>query len=64
MEKNNGSRLEGLVIEIGGLMQQATNGKIEFIRHKITNAPDDGIDSEYKVSSDFDYFAYIRELKS
>ena len=64
MEKNNGSRLEGLVIEIGGLMQQATNGKIEFIRHKITNAPDYGIDSEYIVSSNIDYFAYLRELKS
>ena len=62
-KKNNGSRLEGLRTEIGGLMQQDTDGKVEFLRQKITNEPDGGIDSISSVSADFDYFKYIRELK-
>ena len=60
---NNGSKLEGLLIEIGGLMQQDTNGKVEFLRHKITNEPDGGIDTEYKIDKDFDFEAYIDDLK-
>ena len=60
---NNGSRLEGLLTEIGGLMQQDTNGKVEILRHKITNEPDGGIDMEYKIDRDFDYWAYVEELK-
>ena len=60
---NNGSRLEGRLIEIGGLMQQDTGGKVEFLRHKITNEPDGGIDSECKIAPDFDYFKYLRGLK-
>lgn len=63
MKRNNGSFLEGLCIEIGGLMQQDTEGKVEYLRHKITNEPDGGIDSESKVVADFDYFKYVRELK-
>lgn len=64
MANNNGSRLEGLRTEIGGLMQQNTDGKVEYLRHKITNEPDGGIDSESKVAADFDYFDYLRKLKS
>ena len=64
MKGNNGSRLEGLLTEIGGLMMQDTNGKVEFLRHKITNEPDGGIDAEHKVTSDFDYFDYVRKLKA
>ena len=60
---NNGSRLEGRLIEIGELMQQDTDGKVEFLRHKITNEPDGGIDSECKIAPDFDYFKYLRGLK-
>lgn len=63
MAKNNGSDLEGLRIEIGGLMQRDTNGKIEFLRNKITNEPDGGIDSISSVASDIDYFDYLRKLK-
>lgn len=64
MEKNNGSSLEGLRTEIGGLMQQDTNGKVEFLRQKITNEPDGGIDSVSSVAADFNYFEYLRELKN
>lgn len=63
MKRNNGSWLEGLRTEIGGLMQQDTNGRIEYLRHKITNEPDGGIDSESKVIEGFDYFKYLRDLK-
>jgi len=63
LENNNGSQLEGLRTEIGGLMQQDTDGKVEFLRQKITNEPDGGIDSVNSVASDFDYFEYLRELK-
>ena len=62
-KKNNGSRLEGLRTEIGGLMQQDTDGKIEYLRQKITNEPDGGIDSVNSITSDFDYFTYLREMK-
>ena len=62
-KKNTGSHLEGRIIEHGGLMQQDTDGKVEFLRHKTTNEPDGGIDSVYKVASNFDYFAYLRNLK-
>lgn len=64
MENNNGSSLEGLRTEIGGLMQQDTNGKVEFLRQKITNEPDGGIDSVSSVATDFNYFEYLRELKN
>lgn len=63
MKRNNGSYLEGLRTEIGGLMQQDTEGKIEYLRQKITNVPDGGIDSVSSIDSDFDYFKYLRELK-
>ena len=63
MKINNGARLEGLRTEIGGLMQQDTEGKVEYLRNKITNEPDGGIDSESKVAANFDYFKYLRELK-
>ncbi len=62
-KNNNGSQLEGLRTEIGGLMQQDTNGKIEYLRKSITNEPDGGIDSINSVASDFDYFEYVRKLK-
>ncbi len=59
--KNNGACFEGMCTEIGGLIQQDTNGKIEFLRHKTTNEPDGGIDSEYK--SKLDFFKYLKPLK-
>lgn len=64
VEKNNGSRLEGLRTEIGGLMQQDTDGKIEYLRQKITNEPDGGIDSISSIAEGFDYFEYLRDLKN
>lgn len=63
MDKNNGSQLEGLTTEIGGLMEQDTNGKVQHIRKKTTNEPDGGIDYVRSVSEDFDYFGYIKELE-
>ena len=60
---NNGSYHEGRTIEIGGLMQQDTDGKIEFVRRRITNAPDGGIDSEKLIEKGFDYKKYIEDLK-
>ena len=60
---NNGSIFEGLRTEIGGLIQQDTGGLIEFIRNKITNARDGGVDSTNSVSDKIDYFDYIRKLK-
>lgn len=59
-ENNNGSMLEGLTTELGGLMEQDTNGKVQHIRKTITNEPDGGIDFIRSVSVDFDYFDYIR----
>lgn len=62
-EKNNGSQLEGLTTEIGGLMEQDTNGKIQHIRKNITNEPDGGIDYIRSVEKRMDYFEYMKELK-
>lgn len=55
--------LEGLTTEIGGLMEQDTNGDIQHIRKTITNEPDGGIDYIRSVSKNADYFDYIRKLK-
>lgn len=62
-EKNNGSLLEGLTTELGGLMGQDTDGKVEHIRKTITNEPDGGIDYIRSVSLEFDYFEYICKCK-
>ena len=61
--ENKGSILEGSSLEIGGLMQQATGGKIEHLRKRLTNQQDEGIDYERVVSFDFDYFEFIENLK-
>lgn len=63
MKNNNGSMLEGLTSELGGLMEQDTNGNIQHIRKTTTNEPDGGIDYIRSVNSDFDYFEYIRKCK-
>lgn len=62
-EKNTGSMLEGLTSEIGGLMEQDTNGDVQHIRKTTTNEPDGGIDFVRSISNDFDYFDYIRKCK-
>lgn len=62
-EKNNGSMLEGLTTEIGGLMEQDTNGDIQHIRKTITNEPDGGIDYFRSVNNSIDYLKYVMELK-
>lgn len=62
-EKNNGSLLEGLTTELGGLMEQDTNGKVQHIRKTITNEPDGGIDYFRSVNPEFDYFKYIKNCK-
>ena len=49
--------------ELGGLMEQDTNGKVQHIRKTITNEPDGGIDFIRSISSDFDYFEYIERCK-
>ena len=59
----NGSKLEGKSLEIGGLIQQVTNGKVEHIRKGTTTQSDDGKDHERVVDSEFDYFAFMRTLK-
>lgn len=61
--KNNGSMLEGLTTELGGLMEQDTNGKVQHIRKTITNEPDGGIDYFRSVNSEFNYFEYIKKCK-
>ena len=63
MENNNGSMLEGLTSELGGLMEQDTNGKVQHIRKTTTNEPDGGIDYIRGVNSGFDYFEYMRKCK-
>ena len=60
-DRNNGSMLEGLTSELGGLMEQDTNGKVQHIRKTITNEPDGGIDFIRSISDDFDYFEYREE---
>lgn len=62
-DRNNGSMLEGLTSELGGLMEQDTNGKVQHIRKTITNEPDGGIDFIRSISDDFDYFEYIERCK-
>ena len=62
-DRNNGSMLEGLTSELGGLMEQDTNGKVQHIRRTITNEPDGGIDFIRSISNDFDYFEYIERCK-
>lgn len=57
-----GSVLEGISIEIGGLMQQLTEGKIEHLRNKTTNTPDEGIDHKRRIKG-INYFEFIEELK-
>lgn len=58
-----GSILEGKSLEIGGLIQQDTEGDIEHIRKNETNKPDDGVDYERIVKNGIDYNKYIMELK-
>lgn len=60
----NGSILEGKSLEIGGLMQQDTSGRIEHLRKKTTNQQDDGIDYERILDKDINYFDYLRTLKN
>ena len=60
---NNGSMLEGLTSELGGLMEQDTNGKIQHIRKTITNEPDGGIDFIRSIDGNFDYGEYIKNIK-
>ncbi len=61
--KNNGSGLEGLIMEVSGLMQQDTDGDIEYLRNKTTNEPDGGVDYIRSVKKGFDYFKYKDKLK-
>lgn len=58
--------LEGKSTEIGALMQQDTEGKVEILRKKTTNQSDDGVDYEKIIKEDekFKYFEYQRELKN
>ena len=58
-----GSILEGKSLEIGGLIQQDTEGDIEHIRRNETNKPDDGIDYERIIKNGIDYKKYIENLK-
>ena len=58
-----GSILEGKSLEIGGLIQQDTEGDIEHIRKNETNKPDDGVDYERIVKKGMDYKKYIIDLK-
>ena len=51
-DRNNGSMLEGLTSELGGLMEQDTNGKVQHIRKTITNEPDGGIDFIRSISKE------------
>lgn len=60
--KNNGSMLEGLTSELGGLMEQDTNGDIQHIRKTTTNEPDGGIDYIRSVAN-INYFDYLRKCK-
>lgn len=62
-ESNNGSMLEGLTTELGGLMEQDTNGKVQHTGKQQLNEPDGGIDFVRSVSFDFDYFEYINKCK-
>ena len=61
-KQNNGSKLEGLLIEVGGLIQQDTDGKFEFKRKKTTNEPDGGIDGEGIIKPELDIFEYFDQL--
>jgi len=63
-DENKGSILEGKSLEIGGLIQQDTAGKVEHIRNKTTNQQDEGVDYKRKVANDFNYFEYIRKIKN
>lgn len=60
-----GSILEGKSLEIGGLIQQVTDGKVEHIRKGTTTQSDDGKDHERIVdrTDDFNYFEFMRDLK-
>lgn len=60
---NKGSILEGQSLEIGGLIQQDTEGKVEHLRKRTTNQQDQGVDYERIVAPDYDYFEYVRKLK-
>ena len=61
----NGSILEGKSLEIGGLMQQVTDGNVEHVRKGTTTQSDDGKDHERIIDRDsgFDYFKFLRDLK-
>ena len=61
--KNNGSELEGLIMEVSGLMQQDTDGDVEYLREKTTNEPDGGVDYKRSIKKGFDYFKYKAGLK-
>lgn len=62
-KQNKGAILEGVSTEIGGLMQQITGGDVEHLRKRLTNQQDDGVDYERIVSSNFDYFKFLNNLK-
>lgn len=58
-----GARREGKEIEKGGLMQQDTDGKIEFKRVTTTNEKDEGVDYEIIVKAGVDFKEYYNNLK-
>lgn len=58
-----GSALEGKSLEIGGLIQQDTDGEVEHTRTGTTTQADGGIDSIRHVKDGFNYFGYIENLK-
>ncbi len=61
-ERNNGSQLEGIWAELGGLMIQDTNGGIDYRKRTITNEGDGGVDAELSVAEDIDLDEYIDTL--
>ncbi len=60
---SQGSIGEGRSLEIGGLIQQDTKGKVEHIRELHTNQQDKGVDYKRIIEPGFDYFEYISKIK-
>jgi hypothetical protein len=58
-----GAKREGKEIEKAGLMQEDTEGKVEFIRLTTTNSKDCGVDFIKFVHKDFNYKKYNNKLK-
>lgn len=59
-----GSELEGKLTEIGGLIQQDTGGKLEYLRQKTTSTPDEGVDHEIIINDpNFNIEKYFESLK-